>query len=75
MSEHPCCADDDRYTFVNDETMAAIRRKYDTLDRMLKSPAYEGKQVAHEIRHAFAEIRALRAGSVSSQEAETEATT
>ena len=45
---------------VNDETMAAIRQQYDTLDRIILTPAYDGKAIKAEAWEAFQEIRLLR---------------
>lgn len=45
---------------VNDAVMDAIRAKYEVLDRIIKSPAYDGKAVKDEAWQAFMEIRHLR---------------
>jgi hypothetical protein len=54
----PCCAEG--HPFVNDADMNAVRDQYVVMNNMLRHPGYDGKQIQHEIRQAFAEIRALR---------------
>lgn len=44
----------------NDETMDAIRVRYDTLNRIIQHPGYDGKAVQAEAWEAFQEIRHLR---------------
>lgn len=45
---------------VNDAVMDSIRAKYEVLDRVIKSPAYDGKAIQDEAWTAFLEIRSLR---------------
>jgi hypothetical protein len=44
----------------NDETMDAIRVRYEVLDRIIKNPQYDGKAIKSEAWEAFQEIRHLR---------------
>lgn len=53
-------ADLDIRNAPNDETMDAIRIRYEVLDRIIKNPAYDGEAVKAEAWEAFQEIRHLR---------------
>jgi hypothetical protein len=49
---HPCR--------VSGKVSGEVRSDYEVMDRILKTAAYDGKQVQHEIHGALSELTALR---------------